>query len=176
MNTQNSKLDSNVAIYDGNIIGIDPGTKTGLACWCPIRKKLLCLETLSIHRAMFLVGSILERADHHQVFIEDPNTFIPFSKSNMVGITAKMQGAGSVKRDFAIWLAYLKDVGLELAQSIDIVAVKLQGTLKKMPQPEFKRLTGWQYSTTEHARDAALLVYGRAISPKISVKSPARPF
>ena len=68
---------------------------------------------------------------------------------------AKLQGAGSVKRDSSIWEDFLKDKGIPF-QGIH----PLQG-LTKLTSVYFKRITKWDGKTSEHSRDAAMLVIGK---------------
>jgi hypothetical protein len=64
-------------------------------------------------------------------------------------------GAGSVKRDCAIWEDFCRDLG------IDYIPVPPQAGLTKWPADYFNKVTGWKGRTSDHARDAALLVYGK---------------
>lgn len=134
-------------------IGIDPGTHTGVAV--TVGGELVEVRTLPIHRALLLVeainaDSISDRGEPAEMYIEDPNTWRPFKGHNA---QAKIQGAGSIKRDFAIWRDFCQDRGLPMHP------VKLQGTLKKLSPQIFERITGFEGRTSQHARDAAMLVF-----------------
>jgi hypothetical protein len=132
-------------------IGIDPGTKTGIAVWDTEKQAFLSIRTEKLHEALQVVS------DFHcmwriQVFIEDPNTWKPF-RGNKTS-NAKIQGAGSIKRDFAIWKEFFED------KKIPYTRIRLQGTMKKIRPDTFQRLSGWSQITSEHARDAAMMVFG----------------
>ena len=136
-------------------IGIDTGTHTGFAVWDSKQKRLLDLETLPIHRA-------LERVHDFNLIAETMGTFIHvvFEDARLRrwysgDATAKMQGAGSIKRDAAIWEDFLTDY------KYDFTMVVPQKGMTKMNEEYFKTLTGWNGRTSNHARDAALLVIGR---------------
>ena len=142
------------------LIGIDVGTNTGVAIFDRTEKKFIFLKTLTLHLAFDKIKEFcLENKGIVMVFIENPNTFIPFkqngSKENIAKINAKKQGAGSVKRDFAAWeelLEYYK---------IPYIPTKVQGSIKKMTATNFKNITKFSEQTSEHARDAAMIVFGR---------------
>jgi hypothetical protein len=64
------------------------------------------------------------------------------------------EGVGSVKRDCLIWEEFLLDLGVPF-----IARSPKSGSTKKNAR-HFEVLTGWKARTNEHARDAALIVYG----------------
>jgi len=146
-----------LAFCESYAIGIDPGTKTGLAIWNKTRKTFEAIETMKIHEALAVVESfcLYAEAANSQViiYIENPNTWRGWG-SRTEG-TAKAQGAGSIKRDYAIWKDFCEAIRVEM------IPVKLQGTLKKLPADKFKQLTGFGGKTTEHGRDAACMVFNR---------------
>lgn len=131
-------------------IGIDPGTHTGVAVWNNATKELMSVETMKIHEAIEML-MVLRGKAQFDVVIEDPNTWVPF-KSN-ADARVKAQGAGSVKRDFAIWRDFCNDYQIPMRK------VRLQGTLKKMEAKYFHKLTGYVGKTSQHGRDAAMLVF-----------------
>lgn len=131
-------------------IGIDSGTNTGIAIWNSNNKCFVCIETLKIHEAMQMV------VDHSQlhnvsVRVEDARLRKWFGKSGR----EQLQGAGSIKRDAVIWEDFLKDLGIKY----EMVAPKNNTT--KLTSEQFKRLSKWDKRTSEHSRDAAMLVIGR---------------
>ena len=136
-------------------IGIDPGTHTGMAVWDSGEGRFLSLETLPIHQAMnsVLYWNMRERNDIQVVF-EDARLRKWYGRTESE-VRRKIQGAGSVKRDCAIWEDYLKDYG------IPFLTVKPGRVATKVTPSWFKTLTGWEGRTSEHSRDAAMLVFGR---------------
>ena len=94
-------------------IGIDPGTHTGVAVWDTGEGKFLSLVTLPIHRAMesVLVWASLvhDKTKDMQVVFEDARQRTWYGKGDT---NAKLQGAGSVKRDCSIWEDFCKDYGI----------------------------------------------------------------
>ena len=134
-------------------VGIDCGSHTGFAVWDG--EKLIACETLQIHTAL---SRVAEMAKHEEVTVvfEDARkrTFLPRERS-ISEYRGKLMGAGSVKRDCAIWEDFCRDLG------IDYIPVPPQAGLTKWPADYFNKVTGWKGRTSDHARDAALLVYGK---------------
>ncbi len=136
-------------------IGIDPGTHTGVAVWDTREGKFLSLETLPIHRALLRV---LHMADEHdlrsdiQVVFEDARQRTWFGKGDT---NAKAQGAGSVKRDCSIWEDFCKDYGIPYWAKPPVKGAT------KVSAEYFKMVSHYQGRTSEHSRDAAMLVIGR---------------
>ena len=134
-------------------IGIDPGTHTGVAVWDTREGAFLSLETLPIHRAMASVQTWLEESGHDlQVVFEDARQRTWFGRGDT---NAKAQGAGSVKRDCSIWEDFLRDNHIPFWAKPPIKGAT------KVSADYFKTISGWTGRTSEHSRDAAMLVIGR---------------
>ncbi len=136
-------------------IGIDPGTHTGVAVWDTREGKFLSLGTLLIHRAMTFILTWSLKAEETgqeiQVVFEDARQRKWYGKES----NAKRQGAGSVKRDCSIWEDFCRDY------QIPFVAVPPMKGGTKVDESYFKTISGWKGRTSNHARDAAMLVIGR---------------
>ena len=131
-------------------IGIDCGVNTGFAAWDKKGKKLTHVKTLKIHEAMELIKAwIMDRPDTF-IRVEDARKRKWFGKSGR----EQLQGAGSIKRDSKIWEDYLTDLKFQF----EMVPPKNNKT--KMNTDVFRSITGYAGKTTEHSRDAAMLVYG----------------
>ena len=130
------------------IIGIDTGTKTGIAVWSTVNKNFLLIETTFIHRAMNIVKHYSNRAETF-VLIEDAR------KRKFYGNVGNeiLQGVGSVKRDAAIWEDYLKDIGA------DFKCVHPVKGATKWADNTFRQITKWEKKTDQHGRDAAMMVF-----------------
>ena len=133
------------------LIGIDTGVKTGFAVWDIQSKKLLEVSTCSILEAM-------ERVMHYKsgeselkgLYIEDARK-VKYKTSAI-----KAQGAGSIKRDCQIWEEFT------IRHKIKATFLRPNKKLTKFSKGKFGQITGWEKRSSEHARDAAMLVYGRA--------------
>jgi hypothetical protein len=133
------------------IIGIDPGVNTGIAIWCNRSKMFISIKTMI---AVLAERSIiyLDNNDYKiLVRFEDARLRRWFGKEKG---TDQLQGAGSIKRDCQRWEEFLTHYEIPFEE----VAPKNNRT--KMTADEFKRLTGWEGKTSNHARDAAMLIYG----------------
>lgn len=132
-------------------IGIDPGTHTGVAVWDTREGKFLSLETLPIHRAL---RKVMEWNYTHdvQVVFEDARQRTWYGKGDT---NAKAQGAGSVKRDCSIWEDFCKDYDIPFWAKPPVKGAT------KVSAEYFKMVSHWQGRTSEHSRDAAMLVIGR---------------
>lgn len=131
------------------IIGVDCGTHTGLCIYSPSDKKIIRLETTKIHRAWRTVLAYDEEF-HILVRVEDARLRKWFGNKAY----EKMQGAGSIKRDCAIWEDFLKD------SNIPYELVHPKDVRTKLGKAAFKKITGYEGSTSVHARDASMMVYG----------------
>ena len=139
------------------VIGIDPGTHTGLAVWNG--STFTEVTSLPLHAALLRVKELNTRLGFKGngvvVVFEDARLRKWYGTASARQDRARLQGAGSVKRDCAIWEEALTDWGIQFAK----VAPKNNYT--KMTAEAFARLTGWTERTNEHGRDAAMLVWGR---------------
>lgn len=132
-------------------IGIDPGVRTGVAV--SLNKKLIAVYTLDIITAQNYVLDTINNYPEADavVCIENPNLRKWYGKNS----NAKIQGAGSIKRDFSIWKQFLIHHAIPY-QEIDPKNIKT-----KLTAESFKNLTKWQVRTSEHSRDAAMMVFGK---------------
>lgn len=139
------------------LIGIDTGRDTGLAVWDSHRREFRAVATLPIHRALDAVRTWAnDNPGEVVVYFEDARRrrWIP-DTHDLRREMGRRQGAGSVKRDATIWEEALADWG------IPFEAVGPHKGLTKWDAKTFAAVTGWTGRTSNHARDAALLVFGR---------------
>jgi len=128
------------------ILGIDPGVTTGLAAWDAQAKRLTVVTSGSILDMMQEAAQLVPAL----IVMEDARLRTWFGNAGR----EKLQGAGSIKRDCSIWTEWAERKGVPLK------SIKPQAGATKWTTEHFQRLTGWTGRTNEHARDAALLVYG----------------
>lgn len=134
-------------------IGVDPGVKTGFCVYDTIEKRITQLTTLKIHKAFKEVEDIVG-------FRKEEGVIVMFEDARLrkwFGSNAqqKQQGAGSIKRDCTIWDDFLKDLG------VLYYPVHPKNNMTKVKPDYFKSITKWEGRTSEHARDAAMLVFGK---------------
>jgi len=135
------------------LIGIDPGATTGYATWDATEKRLAVVTSMKIHHAMQHVQRAWLDGKLHTLVIEDARLRVWFGSKG----AEALQGAGSIKRDCTIWADFLADLGCP------VLSLKPQAGATKWTAERFRQATGWAERTNEHARDAAMLVYQRAV-------------
>lgn len=138
-------------------IGIDPGRHTGFAVWDGQARSFRDVATLPLHEALRRIHDVLnEDPDEMTVVFEDARLrkWLPreMSASDYRG---KLMGAGSVKKDCAIIEDFCKDYGIAYEHPAP------RKGLTKWDATAFARVSGYTGRTSEHGRDAALLVWGR---------------
>ena len=136
------------------LVGIDTGKHTGFAVWDTEKRQLEFVDTIPIHEALLHVRSMSWKGDV-EVYFEDARQRKWYGTRTAKEDRNKLQGAGSVKRDSTIWEDALKDWG------IPFHAVAPKHNTTKMTPEFFRSITGWKGRTSEHSRDAAMLVFGR---------------
>lgn len=135
-------------------VGIDTGKHTGVAVWCSGKNHnfFSMIQTMPIHKAMRVVLDLKESyKDDLFVIFEDARQRKYFGSSGK----EVWQGAGSIKRDAVIWEDFLTDEGIAFR------ALPPTKGATKLTAREFSDLTGWCKQTSEHSRDAAMIVFGR---------------
>jgi hypothetical protein len=135
-------------------IGIDPGIVCGLAFYRTWAKQFYSVRSCKLHELITAIDTI-SKGNSIEVFIENPNTWVPFKNVSREVTEMKRAGAGAVKQTFKHIIEFLED------NNIPYQTTRLQGNMKKMKSDKFKQMTGWDKPTNEHGRDAACLVFGR---------------
>lgn len=128
-------------------IGIDPGTNTGIAVWDSRAKHFESIKTMTIAEALGTCSMYRKAYPSAVITMEDARLRNWFGKSGR----EQLQGAGSIKRDCAIWEEVFPD----------IVKVAPKNNKTKLDSTTFEKITGWKGRTSVHARDAAMLVFGK---------------
>lgn len=136
-------------------IGIDTGTHTGIALWDTDYQELLDVSTVKLHQALFKVKSLWEMRRDIKVLFEDARLRKWYDTRTARQDRARLQGAGSIKRDCNVWEEFLKDY------KIPYTAIPPACNTTKLSADAFARITEWQGKTSEHSRDAAMLVFGK---------------
>jgi len=132
------------------LIGIDTGVHTGIAAWDTESRSFIFIDTLKIHQAIKLV-ELLNDEEDIKVFVEDARKRKWFGKAGR----EKLQGAGSIKRDSKIWEDFLDDIKAKY----ELIPPRANKT--KLTAEHFGQITKYEKRTSEHSRDAAMLVFRR---------------
>ena len=137
--------DNSTLVPTSTYIGIDPGTRTGMAI---VKDGIY----IAVHTGDILdiFDKVMPYIGSCTILIENPNL------RNYFGNTGRevLQGAGSIKRDFAIWETFIDRYCIP---TIEVAPASIGRSFDN--EVFFKKVTGWQGRTSKHARDAAKLVY-----------------
>jgi hypothetical protein len=140
-------------------IGIDPGVQNGFAVWDSLKKDFIKILTLKFH-------PLLKQLDFYQATQEGRfqivleatylNKPVWHGAQNKAIAGSIAQRVGSNQRTAQLIKEYCEEYDLPL------VEVKPgKNSYTKLSQKKFEQLTGCRIKTSEHGRDAAMLVYGR---------------
>lgn len=141
------------------VVGIDPGTLTGLAIYNRPTRSIELITSGTLLEMQYLLQAhpwnARIKAGMMFVRMEDARlrTWIPRQKTASREL-GRREGAGYVKAHCAIWEDFFKMWGIPH----ELVAPKNNKT--KRSAAEFKMLTKWMGRTNEHERDSAMLCYG----------------
>jgi hypothetical protein len=139
-------------------IGIDGGTKTGFAVWDSEKKQFATIKTIDFWEAYEWVCNAYS-TEQCVVYVEDPaqNKRVwkrPGMKDHEY--SQKCQNVGMVKKESELMIRGLHRHGFT------VIAIRPQkGSYTKMSAEAFKNITKYTGRTSEHARDAAMLVFQR---------------
>ena len=133
------------------LIATDPGVHTGFAAWDTEAKKLL--EVACYQAVEAEIRALHYCCTHEEVFLlyEDARLRKWYGTKG----TEALQGAGSIKRDSSRWEEFC------IYHKIPHKGIAPAKGATKWTAERFAKVTGWQGRTNEHARDAAMMVYGR---------------
>jgi hypothetical protein len=131
-------------------VGIDPGVLTGMALWDLNTQTLVEVSTQTIVGAMLRVQSLQSYGTLNRVVFEDARLRTWFGTKGKEAL----QGAGSIKRDCQVWVEWLTVLDCPYK------SVSPQAKGAKVDAAMFQQLTGWTGRTSNHGRDAAMLVVG----------------
>lgn len=132
-------------------IGIDTGVNTGYAVWDSGTQSFQCIDTITITQAFKRIEALIREGNSCTVIFEDARLRHWFGTSG----PEKWQGAGSIKRDATIWETWCKE------NDIPYLKVAPKNNRTKLSSALFRKYTNYNGRTTDHARDAAMLVFGR---------------
>jgi hypothetical protein len=131
------------------IIGIDPGTHTGWAVWDRDQKRMIDMASLTHVEAVVRLQIACNAGSVALVVYEDATKHGRSDKSPEAAL-----GAGSIRRESGIWREWLEFLGVPYRA----ISPRQKGA--KLSQHQFVRLTGRAGRTSQHARDAAMLIWG----------------
>lgn len=140
------------------IIGIDPGINNGFAIWIPDLSAFQELSTLTIWE----VFEELERLDkiyHLQVHLEWPSGNRPTFRRKDQTAQAMEKISQDVGKN-----KYIAELIAQFMTAREIPFQKHKpgkGSMTKLNSERFASITGYKSRCSQHARDAAMLVWSR---------------
>lgn len=146
------------------IAGVDPGVKTGFALWNREEKRFEWVETSTFWEVFFRItkSCVLNPANTH-IVIEVAH-LAPFTfrqrrgKAESFATMDRMaRNVGQVTREAQLLVEGFRRLGFTVSEQKPLGKAKKADDDRK----QFERLTGWTERTSQHARDAARLCYGR---------------
>lgn len=148
------------------VVGIDPGTDTGIAVWRVRTPRFDTIASMQAHRAHAMVLTLFRECV--DAGFNDNPLLVMFEDARKRGAAPgqsarRAQGAGSVKRDCVIWQELCEDHGIPY-----IAGAPIAGATKWSAE-YFASQTGWTGSTNEHARDAATRVW-QLTEPQVTAR------
>lgn len=149
-------------------VGIDPGVKTGWAIYSSSRRKLIDVRTKSFLQVLVAaneievgVHEIIDEDDEVIFCIESPGLNKPTFPRNVNRrvIERISRNVGANCREAELLISCIGEYGFRV---IKCRPKRNKLSRGKMKAKEFQRLTGYEGRTSQHGRDAALLVWGRS--------------
>jgi hypothetical protein len=136
------------------VIGIDPGTNTGITVYDCEKKEYIACDTMLITNAIFLVEKIISQRSPVLITVEDSRS--------ISGDASKKLGAGSIRRDCSIWEDYLNEKSSIASNGVFYRFVKpTKNPYLKIPILQWMTISKYKGSKrpSEHARDSATYIF-----------------
>jgi len=141
-------------------IGLDPGVNTGMAIWDPHKKIITYAKTLSFWDVIQKLMILKDEEPELHVVIENPAGNKPVFRTKFAGQTGNdrvmdkiTQNIGSNKRDGQLLAEFCANANIPLTL--------VTPSKKKYTKETFEKLTRYTTLTSQHSRDAAMLVWGK---------------
>lgn len=159
---QNQMVPSN-RTYATHIIGIDPGAHTGFAIWDCKAKKITQIATFDFWECIEKIYELAYSTHFNfsdvrteiAVVIENPGGNRPTFREHQTKFREKLsQNIGMNKRDAQLIIQYCERSGIKV---LPIIPGK--HSQSKVKPDVFSQITCWIGRTSQHGRDAAMLVF-----------------
>ena len=129
-------------------IGIDPGTKTGVAVYDSTLKKITDVFTADFWGAYEYI-----KDNQHDMTIKKVIVEVPRTKSNWhkKGCDITSANVGGIYKEAHLLAEGIRRLGLN---------VVTEHPMGKVDAAYVKKVTGWKDRTSKHTRDAIMLCWG----------------
>jgi len=133
-------------------IGIDAGKKTGCAVWCSDKQQFDVIKTTTFWDLFYDIGPVVV-SNPACFVIEDPTLNKPtfFRNTNHKGMQRISRNVGANAREATLLIERFESMGLT------VLRVRPQDSKKNAKA--FQQITGYTGRCSQHARDAAMLVF-----------------
>ncbi len=145
------------------VVGIDPGVKTGFAVWNRDEKAFEWIETSTFWGVFFRIteSSVFKPVNTH-IVIEVAHHAPTFKHLKAEGqnkdtLSKIARNVGQVTREAQLLVEGFRRLGFTVSEQKPLGKAKNAAD----DRAQFERLTGWTKQTSQHARDAARMVYQR---------------
>ncbi len=142
-------------------VGIDPGVHTGVCAWDSKAKKIILIKTMDFWEVIDHFEGSRDDINEITVIIENSAlnkpTFVKSGGDTNLKMQKISRNVGSNQRESVLLIEGIKRLGFTVQE---IRPTGKQGTKRKWSAEYFKKLTGIS-KASQHARDAAMLVFGR---------------
>jgi len=144
------------------VIGIDGGVNTGYAVYDRIERKLTTVFTTDFWGAVRLLDLVAapENIADYEVYIENPSGNAPtFAKQGAKGMLVYnkiSQNVGANKREAILLIEYCRLKGIKVTP-----VRPNKSSMTKLSADKFQKITGYVGRTSEHSRDASMMIFGR---------------
>lgn len=144
-------------------IGLDPGVKTGFCLYDNTARKIVKLCTLEFWEVFDIISqlndSYITGIKRLKFVIENPALNKPTFNKEGGNTALKMQkiaqNVGYNKREAMLLIEGIRRLGYEVKE---VVPSKKSAYKGKITKQFFNKLSGWTGSSSQHARDAGMLV------------------
>lgn len=145
-------------------VGIDPGLHTCVCAWDSKLRKIVYISTLNFWETIEYfeyLKHVNDNLDGVLVFIENSKlnkpTFVKAGGDTAKKIQKISRNVGSNQRESELLIQGVRRLGFKV---VEVKPTGQQGAKRKWTSEYFQKITGINKSS-QHARDAAMLVFGR---------------
>lgn len=146
------------------LIGLDPGINTGFCLYDKISKQIVKLDTLGFWDLFDALEDVKVwiGQEHVTFYIENSAlnkpTFVKGGGDTQKKMQKISRNVGSNQRESTLLIEGIRRYGFHV---IEVKPTGSRGVKRKWSEETFVKITGYKGRSSQHARDAAMLVFGR---------------
>ena len=144
-------------------IGIDPGVNMGFCLYDKTARKIVKLDTLEFWELFDALDEIKQYIAPQNIIFYIENsalnkpTFVKLGGDTQKKVQKISRNVGSNQRESTLLIEGIRRYGFTV---IEVKPTGVRGQKRKWDESFFKKVTGYAGRSSQHARDAAMLVYG----------------